>query len=64
MAQFENLDLGNFALIQQTKNGRIMQIGLTQEQSKQLQFYVALISKKAPILMLGEEHDLILKKEL
>jgi hypothetical protein len=36
MAKFEILDPGKIALIQQTKEGRIMQIGLTSDQSGML----------------------------
>ena len=46
MSQFEKLEIGQLGLIQETEDGRIRQIGLTKEQSKQLQFYCALISKK------------------
>lgn len=50
-------------LVQETEDGRIRQIGLTEEQSKQLQFYVALISQGSPLVQMGEEYDLVLKSE-
>ena len=62
--KFETVEPGTIALIQQTEEGRILQIALTVEQSKQLQFYVALISKSSPIVQMGEEHDLVLKSSL
>jgi hypothetical protein len=62
--KFELLDPGKFSLIQQDEDGRILQIGLTESQSEMLQISVALISNKSPVLRLGKEHDLILKKTL
>jgi len=64
MAQFERLEIGQLSLVQETEDGRIRQIGLTKEQSKQLQFYAALISKNSPLVQMGDEYDLILKTEL
>ena len=63
MAQFERLEIGQVSLVQETEDGRIRQIGLTPEQSKTLQFYVALISQNAPLIQMGDEYDLILKSE-
>lgn len=61
MAQFERLDIGAVGLVQETKDGRIRQIGLTEEQSRLLQILVAQISKESPLVQMGEEYDLILK---
>lgn len=63
MAKFERTKIGRLALVQETEDGRIRQIGLTEEQSKQLQFYCALISKNQPLVQMGEEYDLVLKKQ-
>jgi len=63
MAKFERLNIGELGLVQETEDGRIRQIGLTEEQSKQLQFYVALISQGRPLVQMGEEYDLVLKSE-
>ena len=63
MGQFERLKIGKLALVQETEDGRIRQIGLTEEQSKELQFYCALISKNNPMVQMGEEYDLVLKNE-
>jgi len=61
MTKFERTEIGNMALVQETEDGRIRQIGLTEEQSKQLQFYCALISKGQPLVQMPEDYDLILK---
>lgn len=36
MAKFERLDTGKIGLIQETEDGRIIQIGLTEKQSNML----------------------------
>ena len=64
MAKFETVEPGTIALIQQTPEGRILQIGLTTEQSKQLQIYLAIISKNNPLVQMGEDYDLVLKSSL
>ena len=64
MAQFERTTIGNLAIVQETEDGRIRQIGLTEEQSKQLQFYCGLISTNQPLVQMGEEYDLVLRSEV
>ncbi|MFD0762993.1 hypothetical protein ACFQZW_12955 [Lutibacter aestuarii] len=61
MAKFERTKIGNLALVQETKDGRIRQIGLTKEQSDMLQVYCAMLSKDQPLVQMGEEYDLVLK---
>jgi len=61
MAQFERLSIGRVGLVQETEDGRIRQIGLTEEQSKMLQVLVASISQGDPLVQMGEEYDLVLK---
>lgn len=63
MAKIERLDIGNLGLVQETDGGRIRQIGLTEEQSKTLQILVASLSEGNPLVQMGEEYDLILKKD-
>lgn len=63
MEKFKRLETGRLALVQETEDGRIMQIGLTEEQSEQLQFYCALISSISPLVQMGEDYDLVLKNE-
>ena len=61
MAKFETLEPGSIALIQQTTEGRILQVGLTQSQSVLLQNFLAILSKESPLVQMGEDWDLILK---
>ena len=63
VGQFKKINIGQLNLVQETADGRIRQIGLTAEQSKQLQSYVALISKDTPLLVMDNEYDLILRSE-
>lgn len=61
MANFETLEVGKMALIQQTKDGRILQVGLTENQSALLQNFLAILSKESPLVQMGNNLDLILK---
>ena len=63
-AKFENVEVGTIALIQQTETGRILQIGLTEEKSRMLQFFLASISQESPLVQMSEEHDLVLKRNV
>ena len=64
MAKFETVDVGTIALIQQTEEGRILQIGLTPEQSNMLQFFLAKLSEKSKLIQMQEDYDLVLKSSL
>jgi len=64
MATFETVDVGTIALIQQTETGRILQIGLTTNQSEMLQSFLAVISKESKLVQMPEEYDLVLKSSL
>jgi len=64
MAKIERLNIGAVGLVQETEDGRIRQIGLTEEQSNMLQVLVASISNGSPLVQMGEEYDLVLKSEL
>ena len=64
MATFETVDVGTIALIQQTKEGRILQIGLTPAQSNMLQFFLAKLSEESKLIQMPEEYDLVLKSSL
>ena len=61
MAKFELSEPGTICLIMQEPNGRIFQLGITDEQSKMLQIILGSISKQSPLVKMGEEHDLVLK---
>lgn len=64
MAKFERAEIGSICLVQETEDGRIRQIGLTQEQNKVLQILLASLSKDTPLVKMGEEFDLVLKSSL
>ena len=64
MATFESVKVGTIALIQQTEEGRILQIGLTPSQSNMLQFFLAKLSEESKLLQMPEEYDLVLKSTL
>jgi len=57
---FSYLENGEVGIIQ-IDGDRVVQLGLTIEQSKMLQIFLASISQSSPIVKMGEEHDLILK---
>lgn len=60
----EFLEPGYVGLIQQTEDGRILQIGLTENQSNCLMDFLSQLSKGNPLMQMGEEHDLVLKSTL
>lgn len=60
----ETVNPGTIALIQQTDTGRIMQVAMTEAQSKMLQIFLATISKESPLVQMGEEFDLVLKSSV
>ena len=64
MSKFTELEVGEIALIQQQENGRILQIGLTVEQSKLLQIFLATLSQENKLIQMPEEYDLILKSQV
>jgi len=62
--KFSRLELGKIGLVQETEDGRIIQIGLRPEQSEMLQMFLATISQGAPLVQMGEDYELILKSEV
>lgn len=64
MATFETVESGTITLIQQTEEGRILQIGITKEQSSILQAFLGALSKESPLIQMPEEYDLVLKSSL
>ena len=60
----ETVNPGTIALIQQTEEGRIMQVAMTDAQSKMLQIFLATISQSSPLVQMGEEYDLVLKSSV
>jgi hypothetical protein len=63
MAKFQRLETGKIGLVQETECGRIVQIGLTPEQSDWLHSFLGVISKDSPLVKMGEDYDLVLKSE-
>lgn len=61
MSKFSQVKQGDIALIRQTKEGRIQQIGLTVEQSKMLQIFLSYLSSESPLITMPKEYDLVLK---
>lgn len=61
--KFSRLELGKIGLVQETEDGRIIQIGLRPEQSEMLQVFLATISQDAPLVQMGEDYELVLKSE-
>ena len=64
MAQFQSVEPNTIALIQQTEDGRIRQIGITQAQSNMLQFFLAKLSEESKLIQMPEEYDLVLKSSI
>lgn len=61
--KFSRLELGKIGLVQETEDGRIIQIGLRPEQSEMLQIFLGTISQGKPLVQMGEDYELILKSE-
>jgi len=53
----KSLKEGELGLIR-VKDGRIIQIGLTEGQRSALIGFLSLISKDSPLVEMGEDHDL------
>lgn len=64
MPKFTELEICAIALIQQQENGRIVQIGLTPEQSKFLQIFLSTLSQESKLVQMPEDYDLVLKSSL
>jgi len=64
MSNFQNAEIGTIGLIQQQEDGSIIQIGLTESQSKMLQLFLASISEEKSLIKMPPEYDLILKSEV
>jgi hypothetical protein len=64
MAEFQTVAFGTVALIQQTEEGRILQIGLSVDQSRLLQLFLATLSQESKLVQMPEKYDLVLKSSL
>ena len=63
MSRFKELKTGEVGLIQQLKDGRIIQIGLTIDQSKMMQMFLAALSKDSPLIQMGDDYELEFKNK-
>lgn len=57
-------DIEYIGLIKRMPDGRIVQIGMTQEQQTMLQLSLAAISQDKPMVRMPEQYDLVLKSEV
>lgn len=55
---------GQIGLVQLSKDNVIRQIGLTEQQRRTLEIFLASLSKERPLVLMGEEYDLVLKKDV
>ena len=62
MAKFKQLEGDAVGLVMLSKDGGVVQIGLSQEQSDMLQMFAAMLSQDSPLIKLGEEYNLYFKK--
>jgi len=61
--KFTELEQGKVALIMQTDNGDIVQLGLTPNQSDMLNAFVAAMSKEEKLVQLPKDFNLTLKNK-
>jgi len=64
MATIDEIKVGKIGLAQQQEDGRIVQIGLTSEQSSLLQNFLAILSKESKLVLLPQEYDFVLRSTL
>lgn len=57
-------DIEHIGLIKRMADGRIVQIGMTQEQQARLKLSLAAISQDSPMVRMPEQYDLVLKSEV
>lgn len=55
---------GQIGLVQLSEDNVIRQIGLTEQQRRTLEIFLASLSKERPLVLMGEEYDLVLKKDV
>ena len=63
MSRFKQMKVGDVGLIQQLDDGRIIQLGLTDTQSRVLQAFLASLSKDAPLVRMGSDYELEFKNK-
>lgn len=57
-------DIEHIGLIKRMPDGRIVQIGMTQEQQTMLRLSLAAIMQDKPMIVLPKTYDLVLKSEV
>ncbi len=57
-------DIEHIGLIKRMPDGRIVQIGMTQEQQVMLKLSLAAISQDSPMVKMPSEYDLVLRSEV
>ena len=57
-------DIEHIGLIKRMPDGRIVQIGMTQEQQMMLRLSLGAISQDKPMVQMPEQYDLVLKSEV
>lgn len=55
----EQAEYGIMCVVTETEDGRIAQVGLTEEQSKMLQIFLSSLSKEKPLALLPKQYDLV-----
>ena len=58
------ISVGQIGLVQLSEDNVIRQIGLTEQQRRTLEIFLASLSKEKPLVLMGEEYDLVLKKDV
>lgn len=58
------IPVGQIGLVQLSEDNVIRQIGLTEQQRRTLEIFLASLSKEKPLVLMGEEYDLVLKKDV
>ena len=58
--KYKRLQVGKISLVKETEDGRIQQIGLTEEGSELLQIMLGSLSKETPFVEMNDKYDLTL----
>nr|DAF21715.1 MAG TPA: hypothetical protein [Caudoviricetes sp.] len=58
------IPVGQVGLVHLSEDNVIRQIGLTEQQRLTLEIFLASLSKDRPFVLMGEEYDLVLKKDV
>ena len=61
---YKQLPVNRIFLVVATDDGRISQLGMTEDQSIALQAFVASMSKTKPLVKMNNNHDLVLKSDV